>query len=83
MSYYTDIAVPACLVAGAPEDQKRPAEMGCRFEGDTEEPPPNPATRCGADWPDANSKCGDLCTDNGGCTGQETCFAHLDVGPCA
>ena len=85
MSDYTDVALPACLAAGAPQNQKQPAEMGCRFAGDDNAPNPGgdlQATRCGDGWADANGRCGTLCVDNGDCPAGELCFAFLDVEVC-
>eukprot|EP01084_Bolivina_argentea_P129798 229210_1 len=41
--------------------------------------------RCGANWSDANTKCGQCCTDDANCTNIATdngCYANLDITPC-
>lgn len=38
--------------------------------------------RCGADWADANGKCGTACHYDSDCPSGEKCFAGLDQGPC-
>eukprot|EP01084_Bolivina_argentea_P129799 229212_1 len=41
--------------------------------------------RCGANWSDANTKCGQCCTDDANCTNIPTdnkCYADLDITPC-
>ena len=49
--------------------------------------PPPPAagsSRCGANWADANGRCGTKCPSNTDteCTNGEHCFASLDMTPC-
>jgi cysteine-rich repeat protein len=74
-----DLAMAACLAAGAPAEQNTPGDLGCRFIG-VDNGPGNvdQNTRCGRDWPDANSRCGTLCTNNGDCPAGEDCFADLE-----
>eukprot|EP01084_Bolivina_argentea_P317459 550412_1 len=39
--------------------------------------------RCGTNWPNANSKCGDCCANDGDCTiTGERCYAHLNADVC-
>jgi len=48
-------------------------------------PPPPPSststTRCGSSWAAANTACGNSCTDDSGCNGQQ-CWASLSLAPC-
>ena len=63
--------------------------LPCRFCCCTYVPhPPSPPTatltdtRCGADWADANGKCGAKCATNADCPGGEKCHGKLDEGVC-
>jgi len=52
---------------------------------------PNPSSggsggskiRCGSSWTAANGRCGKSCTNDGGCTGGEKCYADLATTPCS
>ncbi len=80
-----ELATAACRAAGAPEAQRAPAELGCRFVGgpvDPGGPAGEQATRCGVDWADANTRCGDLCAGDADCQGGQRCYADLSLDPC-
>lgn len=44
--------------------------------------PDNPSVRCGANWSDANTKCGTYCITDAECSGGEKCFSGLNTTFC-
>ena len=56
----------------------------CEGQNDFEECPSyrSPTSRCGANWTDAQSRCGTYCVSDTHCPDGETCFGSLAQSPC-